>query len=144
MYILKILIFLYFFIYSICVTFSSYPESITTIDQLTYDNLDRTLNVNEYFIVGLQPNSILNKIYFDKKLGIPFFPITLSKFTINSCPLSVYYYSNYEIGTGGGNDDGNWNNDGYYDLAKWVIENGNLDYLKCPDELNWETKTSCE
>ena len=26
----------------------------------------------------------------------------------------------------------------------WVIENGNLDYLKCPDELNWETKTSCE
>ena len=113
MYILKILIFLYFFIYSICVTFSSYPESITTIDQLTYDNLDRTLNVNEYFIVGLQPNSILNKIYFDKKLGIPFFPISLSKFRINSCSLSVYYYSNYEIGTGGGNDDGNWNNDGY-------------------------------
>ena len=26
----------------------------------------------------------------------------------------------------------------------WVIENGNLDYLKCPEELNWETKTSCE
>ena len=26
----------------------------------------------------------------------------------------------------------------------WVIENGNLDYLKCPDELNWETKTSYE
>ena len=31
---------------------------------------------------------------------------------------------------------------GYY--TAWVIENGNLDYLKCPDELNWETKTSCE
>ena len=30
-----------------------------------------------------------------------------------------------------------------YETA-WVIENGNLDYLKCPEELNWETKTSCE
>ena len=41
----------------------------------------------------------------------------------------------------------NWTGD--YDLHKnfetaWVIQNGNLDYLKCPDELNWETKTSCE
>jgi len=26
----------------------------------------------------------------------------------------------------------------------WVIENGNLDYLKCPDDLNWETQTSCK
>ena len=26
----------------------------------------------------------------------------------------------------------------------WVIENSNLGYLKCPEELNWETKTSCE
>ena len=26
----------------------------------------------------------------------------------------------------------------------WVIENGNLDYLKCPDELDWETQTSCK
>ena len=32
---------------------------------------------------------------------------------------------------------------GNYSTA-WVIENGNLDYLKCYDELNWETKTSCE
>ncbi len=31
---------------------------------------------------------------------------------------------------------------GYY--TAWVIENGNLDYLKCPEQLNWETKTSCE
>ena len=31
---------------------------------------------------------------------------------------------------------------GYY--TAWVIENGNLDYLKCPEELNWETKRSCE
>ena len=29
-------------------------------------------------------------------------------------------------------------------VTAWVIENENLDYLKCPDELNWETKTSCE
>ena len=26
----------------------------------------------------------------------------------------------------------------------WVIENGNLDYLKCPEELNWDTQTSCK
>ena len=31
---------------------------------------------------------------------------------------------------------------GYY--TAWIIQNDNLDYLKCPDELNWETKTSCE
>ena len=31
-----------------------------------------------------------------------------------------------------------------YNQTAWVIENGNLDYLKCPEELNWETKTSCE
>ena len=31
---------------------------------------------------------------------------------------------------------------GYY--TAWVIQNGNLDYLKCPDELNWETQTSCK
>ena len=29
-------------------------------------------------------------------------------------------------------------------FTAWVVQNGNLDYLKCPDELNWETKTSCE
>ncbi len=40
---------------------------------------------------------------------------------------------------------GDWDNQkGGYDLAKWVIENGNLDYLKCPDDLNWETQTSCK
>ena len=32
---------------------------------------------------------------------------------------------------------------GNYTTA-WVIQNDNLDYLKCPDELNWETKTSCQ
>lgn len=32
----------------------------------------------------------------------------------------------------------------YYEYTAWVIQNGNMDYLKCPDELNWETKTSCE
>ena len=26
----------------------------------------------------------------------------------------------------------------------WIIRNGNMDYLKCPDELNWDTKTSCK
>lgn len=32
---------------------------------------------------------------------------------------------------------------GNYSTA-WVIQNGNLDYLKCPEELNWETQTSCK
>jgi len=26
----------------------------------------------------------------------------------------------------------------------WTIRNDNIDYLKCPDELNWETQTSCK
>ena len=114
MYILKILIFLYFFIYSICVSFGGYPESMTTIDQLLYDNADRTLNIKEYFIVGIQPNSITNNIYFDKKLGVPFFPISISKFTIDTCELSVSYYSGLETTTGGGSDDRNWNNISYH------------------------------
>ena len=29
-------------------------------------------------------------------------------------------------------------------MTKWVLENDNLDYLKCPDELDWDTKTSCK
>ena len=32
----------------------------------------------------------------------------------------------------------------YLYTTAWVIENGNLDYLKCIEKLNWETKTSCE
>ena len=31
-----------------------------------------------------------------------------------------------------------------YEFGMWVLTNGNLDYLKCPDELNWETQTSCK
>ena len=26
----------------------------------------------------------------------------------------------------------------------WVIQNGNLDYLKCPDELSWNGQTTCK
>lgn len=26
----------------------------------------------------------------------------------------------------------------------WVVKNGNLDYLKCADKLDWNTKTSCK
>ncbi len=39
----------------------------------------------------------------------------------------------------------NYNGNGLQNnFTLWVIENGNLDYLKCPDELNWETQTSCK
>ena len=33
--------------------------------------------------------------------------------------------------------------DNTYDITKWVIENGNLDYLKC-EGLNWNTATTCD
>ena len=29
-------------------------------------------------------------------------------------------------------------------VTKWVVKNDNLDYLKCPEELNWKTQTSCK
>ena len=29
-------------------------------------------------------------------------------------------------------------------FTAWVIDHGNLDYLKCMDELDWETQTSCK
>ena len=32
----------------------------------------------------------------------------------------------------------------YYDTYVWVIMNDNMDYLKCADKLNWQTKTSCK
>ena len=31
-----------------------------------------------------------------------------------------------------------------YDVDVWAIENDNMDYLKCADELNWETKRTCK
>ena len=33
---------------------------------------------------------------------------------------------------------------GQNNLTAWVVYNDNLDYLKCADKLNWETKTSCK
>ena len=38
--------------------------------------------------------------------------------------------------------DYNTSKSGYY--TSWVIQNGNMDYLKCYEELNWETQTSCK
>ena len=35
-------------------------------------------------------------------------------------------------------------NFGTFGATEWVIKNGNMDYLKCPDELDWDTKTSCK
>ncbi len=29
-------------------------------------------------------------------------------------------------------------------FTAWVIDNGNLDYLKCPKQLEWKTQTSCK
>lgn len=34
--------------------------------------------------------------------------------------------------------------DGFGNWTAWVIQNGNLDYLKCIDDLDWETQTSCK
>ena len=36
----------------------------------------------------------------------------------------------------------NWKEGAMYTTA-WIIEKDNVDYLKCPSELNWETNTSC-
>lgn len=30
-----------------------------------------------------------------------------------------------------------------FDAANWVITNGNMDYLRCLDQLNWTNQTSC-
>ena len=32
----------------------------------------------------------------------------------------------------------------YYGAALWVITHGNMDYLKCGADLDWDTKTSCK
>ncbi len=57
---------------------------------------------------------------------------------VHGAQLNQLYPSAYpNIWTGG------FGKEGRYSTA-WVIENGNLDYLKCPEELNWETQTSCK
>ena len=38
----------------------------------------------------------------------------------------------------------NWHEEAQYYGAAWVIQNGNLDYLKCQGELDWDTQTSCK
>ena len=35
-------------------------------------------------------------------------------------------------------------NNSYLVHTLWTIRNDNLDYLKCPDELKWDTQTSCK
>ena len=37
----------------------------------------------------------------------------------------------------------NWHHN-YATPVLWVIQNGNMDYLKCPEDLNWENQTSCK
>ncbi len=44
-----------------------------------------------------------------------------------------------------------WSKTGFIDgclgqhyCTDWVVRNENLDYLKCPEDLNWDTKTSCK
>ena len=39
---------------------------------------------------------------------------------------------------------GDWNDDYSSFPTLWVVQNENLDYLKCADELNWSSKTSCK
>ena len=41
-------------------------------------------------------------------------------------------------------DIDDFNDFGVMCAAYWIIKNGNMDYLKCKDELDWETKTSCK
>ena len=41
------------------------------------------------------------------------------------------------------NSPSSWN-DTSDNATLWVVENGNLDYLKCIDELDWDTQTSCK
>ena len=56
-------------------------------------------------------------------------------------PSNTQYYVEDFLG-----DDGPCANagGGYYYCTAWVIINGNMDYLKCYDELSWSGKTSCK
>ena len=61
---------------------------------------------------------------------------------------SEYYFENQILPSYFSNNSSNSPNPSYWTTTSqttlWVIENGNLDYLKCIDELNWETQTSCK
>ena len=44
----------------------------------------------------------------------------------------------------GPEDDGNLELGSSSNFTYWVLKNGNLDYLKCGIDLDWDTKTSCK
>ena len=69
---------------------------------------------------------------------------------VNNLPVLIPDYGYPDDYTGrycngaSDDDDGEYTQvtSGYY--TAWVIQNDNMDYLKCPDELNWETQISCK
>ena len=67
--------------------------------------------------------------------------------TIGIDRFSFYIYNNnLEPLSAQGNPSFSRNGafDDSYDIYIWAIENDNMDYLKCAEKLNWQTKTSCK
>ncbi len=108
------------------------PDGIS----IAFQNLNNTTNTKAYIYVDVDgPNRGKNRCGAD----IFTFTIYIGETLANTEGVKI----NQLIPNG---TPGNWTGD--YDLGKnietaWAIQNGNLDYLKCPDELNWETQTSC-
>lgn len=58
-----------------------------------------------------------------------------------------FYVNEHDNGINKGSNGKLLANDltGYYDFySEWLYRIGNLDYLKCPDNLNWINKHSCD
>ena len=59
----------------------------------------------------------------------------------------VYSDSNQIYPFGKGSDiitsNGKYDGSSNEKASNWVITNGNMDYLRCADKLNWTNQTSC-
>ena len=138
---------------------SLYDEDGNEYDSPTlYDNYYQEFNDVGAYMVSLSDGMSLSfykcgaggDIFVDidgpnkgkNKIGDDIFGFDIDKDNSNS--FNVFPgYTFYDAGTCrdrtaliGASNGGNF--------TAWVIENGNLDYLKCLEELNWETQTSCK
>jgi len=91
--------------------------------------------------IGADANGVCNIIVATEGMGGVTFGKNIFGFVLNPDTDSVLPYGKLDNDRGTGDK---FNVSNYLYATNWVLTNQNMDYLKCPDELNWETKTTCD
>ncbi len=103
------------------VKFNNWKSGFKIIVDIDGPNKGKNQYGNDIFDFYMETDSL----YKPSKQIVPSYPYEADG--------DIFYEGKYEVTGYLGN----------YATA-WIIRNGNMDYLKCPDELNWDTKTSCK